>query len=63
MWASVHQRLLNQILKLWHIGIVVILRLKVFSIYIGATLKGKNMLPKENIFFPLIVTPFIIGLS
>ena len=50
-------------LKHLHIGIVDILRLKLFSIFIGATLKGKNTLPLENIFFPLVVTPFKIGLS
>ena len=31
---------------------------KLFSIIIGATLKGKNMLPMGSIFFPLIVVPF-----
>ena len=32
--------------------------LKILSIIIGATLKGKNMLPMGSIFFPLIVAPF-----
>ena len=32
--------------------------LKLLSIIIGATFKGKNMLPMRSIFFPLIVTPF-----
>ena len=31
---------------------------RLFSIFIGATLKGKDMLPMGSIFFPLIVAPF-----
>ena len=31
--------------------------------YIGATLKGRNMLPMWSIFFPLIVAPFKMGFS
>ena len=30
---------------------------RLFSILIGDTLKGKNMLPMGSIFFPLIVAP------
>ena len=32
--------------------------LKLFSILVGATIKGKNMLPLGSIFFPLLVAPF-----
>ena len=32
--------------------------LKLLSILIGATFKGKNILPMGSIFFPLIVAPF-----
>ena len=31
------------------------------KLYIGATFKGKNMLPKGSIFFPLIVASFKNG--
>ena len=33
---------------------------KLFSILIGATLKGKIMLPMGTIFFPLTVAPFMM---
>ena len=33
-------------------------KIKLFTILIGATLKGKNKLPMWSIFFPLIVASF-----
>ena len=36
--------------------------LKLLSILIGATFKGKNMLPMGSIFFLLIVAPFMTWL-
>ena len=36
---------------------------EVISILIGATFKGKNMLPMGSIFFTLIVAPFKTLLS